>query len=215
MIITVASTKGGVGKSTIAVNIAVAMAASGHTVIVDTDRQGSAGKWSRERTALPAVPVMSVHEGVEKTVRKLNEQYDHVIVDSGGYDSLAMREALVVADVALIPTKATQSDAWELGDSMALKVLEAKKANHALRPIVVVNASPTHYRDTDAQEIIAAIKRGGVFSVAGHAIADRKSWRTTLGTGTAVTELHDAKAKVEIGQLLWEIGHEPCKSAAA
>jgi chromosome partitioning protein len=205
MRILIASSKGGVGKSTLAVNLAASLSKRGAVIIVDADPQGSAGKWAGQAEGSPLVPVVaSGPRTTESAIESLHERYDFVVVDSGGFDSCAMREAAAVADVMLVPTRATQSDVWELGDSMANIIAKAQPVNPALRVATVVNCAPTHYRNSDSDDVARALK-GSPFEVLPVAIKDRKSWRHSLGSGASVAQTPDRKAQSELEQLTEEV----------
>lgn len=85
MIISVTSLKGGVGKSTVAQNIAVCFANSGYKVcIVDADTNQSAIRWSGLRNeSKPKVPVFGLPDGTSlaANIKPLNEDYEIVLID--------------------------------------------------------------------------------------------------------------------------------------
>jgi len=114
MILLTGGEKGGTGKSTIAVNLAVWLAHQGADVLlIDTDRQRTASHFVDRRSALDGVPVVHCaekHGHVFDTVRDLATRYEHVIVDAGGRDSEELRTALVAAQVVYCPLKASQPD---------------------------------------------------------------------------------------------------------
>ena len=108
------NTKGGVGKTTVAVHLAVMLARA--ALLIDGDPQTSAASWAawrRERAdGLPS-PITTclsgkaiIHEG-----KSLVQGYDHAVVDAGGRDSLGLRSALSLAEYAIIPVGASQLDA--------------------------------------------------------------------------------------------------------
>jgi chromosome partitioning protein len=106
-VITVAQQKGGSGKTTIAVNLAVAFLRQGHTVaLLDTDPQGSLGRWFMARRDLDRVmPEFSTASawGVSYECEKLRRQVDYVIVDTPPKVDADLRPALREADLVLVP----------------------------------------------------------------------------------------------------------------
>ena len=92
MIITIANRKGGVGKTTLATNLAVALSKKGSLVLVDADDQQSALKWSKRRTENPIYT--EYHTGdLKKILLDLQKKYDYIILDIAGRDSEEFRSA--------------------------------------------------------------------------------------------------------------------------
>ncbi|MBA1195260.1 AAA family ATPase [Pseudomonas entomophila] len=114
-------TKGGEGKTTVAVQLAFSLAEQGKDVLlVNGDRQRSANRAVERHTdAGTQPPVTFAHypEGKDLStqVLRLREKFDEVVIDAGGRDSSALRAAMLIADVMIIPvTPATfGSDAIE------------------------------------------------------------------------------------------------------
>src|SRR3712207_5095581 len=108
MILTIGNTKGGVGKTTLAVNLAVARAAAGRDVLlVDGDEQRTALTFTElraERLGCPGYTAVALEGPAIRTqVRQLAPKYDDVIIDVGGRNTGSLRAALTVADLVLIP----------------------------------------------------------------------------------------------------------------
>src|ERR1700752_1144519 len=111
MIVTVGNVKGGVGKTTLALNIAIAAArAGGEVLLVDGDEQGTAQAFTELRAealrAGPGYTAVALHGAAIRTqVRQIASKYSHIVIDVGGRDTVSLRAALTVADVLLIPTR--------------------------------------------------------------------------------------------------------------
>ena len=110
-VITIASTKGGVGKSTLAVNLSAQFAKQGHDVaLLDADPQGSAFKWNTVRqavidegTKLSPIFVASVQgQTLLDLSKEKSDQGYYVFIDSAGVDNQSTRSALVRSDYVLM-----------------------------------------------------------------------------------------------------------------
>src|SRR4051794_33755053 len=135
MIIVLAQTKGGVGKSTLAVNLAIARSiGGGDTLLVDADEQATATDFTALRTerlrnpgytaiSLTAISLTGV--AVRTHVLRLAPKYQDIIIDAGGRDTTSLRAALTVADIALIPFQPRSFDLWTLDKILSL-LTEAK-----------------------------------------------------------------------------------------
>lgn len=94
MIILIGSNKGGSGKTTIACNLAIALAKHKNDVcLVDADRQGSSARWHQEREAADIAPLITLvqkYDNLTKTLQSLNDKFDVVLVDVAGRNSREM-----------------------------------------------------------------------------------------------------------------------------
>ena len=118
-VITVGSTKGGVGKSTIAVNLAVEAAIKGNRVLlIDTDPQGSSLDFRRERTQGDIKAVGMVSDKIHKDIQDFEGSFDIIIIDAGGRDNAIFRSAVAACDLYVLPIPPSQFDVWAAEDAI-------------------------------------------------------------------------------------------------
>lgn len=209
MIITVGNTKGGVGKTTLAVQIALARAIDGRDVwLIDGDRQGTATAAIAARAEagrLPGIACAQYPDGptLRGQVQQQREKWQDIIIDAGGRDSTALRAALILSDVLLVPFAPRSYDVWAL-DDMASLIDEARSVRDGLRCFAVMNQADPGEKSTDNIEAAAAVADFPQFEYLPTPIRRRKAFSNAGGAGLAVSEMsaRDAKAKAEIKNLL-------------
>nr|WP_288144727.1 AAA family ATPase [Escherichia coli] len=114
MITVVGGNKGGSGKTTIASNLAIALANKGREVcLLNGDLQRTAAKHHAEREAaglLPAITLVEKFDNLTQTLQALNEKFDDVIVDVAGRNSKEFITSGVVAHQIIAPLQCSQPD---------------------------------------------------------------------------------------------------------
>ena len=204
MILTVCNYKGGVGKSTIALNIALIRAIQGAKVwAIDGDRQATLSIALSMREGHPLARLDKITEGKDllKQVKAKAGDYDLTVIDAGGRDSTSLRAALLCSDIALIPFAPRSADVWALTDT-ALLVKEAREHNPKLRALAFLNGADNAGTDNAAAAAAAAGVEGLEFLDC--PIKRRKSVANASGEGLAITEAKpkDKKAEAELLALL-------------
>jgi len=127
-IISITNQKGGVGKSTIAFNLGVALANNKHTVfIVDADPQGTVSMWAKARTRHAPNKINPYLTFTEKPwtseeILKLSKKqdYDFVIIDCGPANNKITKATLVVSDLTIIPISPSPLDINSARSTIAL-----------------------------------------------------------------------------------------------
>jgi chromosome partitioning protein len=208
MILTVGNTKGGVGKTTLALQIALARAIAGRDVLlVDADRQGSAQTAVSMRAdggRSPTLACVLYSEGkvLRAQVERQSSKYDDVIIDAGGRDSAALRAALLVADTLLVPFASRSVDVWALADMAAL-VADAREARDGLAALAVLSLADPGMTPDNADAAAALAEYPGLILVDA-TVRRRKAFANATGLGLAVTEMNprDPKACDEVAVLV-------------
>ncbi|GLX91807.1 chromosome partitioning protein ParA [Pseudomonas fragi] len=212
MIITIGNTKGGVGKTTLAVNLAIARALSGRDVwLIDGDRQGTAQTAISIRAEAghqPGISCATYPDGptLRAQVQQQAGKFDDIIIDAGGRDSTALRAALVLSDVLLIPFQPRSYDVWALNDIAAL-VDEARSVRDGLRAVAVLNCADSGESSTDNADAASAVADVPQFEYLATPIRRRKAFANAAGAGLSVLELKpaDKKAIYELNALIREL----------
>ena len=208
MIITVGNTKGGVGKTTLAVQLAIMRALAGREVwLIDGDRQGTAVAAIAARSEAARTPGLACAQYVEGSalrgqVQKQRDKWQDIIIDAGGRDSTALRAALILSDVLLVPFAPRSYDVWAL-DDMAALVDEARSHRDGLRAFAVLNQADPGEKSSDNADAAAAVVDVPQFEYLPTPIRRRKAYSNAGGAGLAVTELvpRDPKAIAEMEAL--------------
>ena len=111
MIVSLYSTKGGCGKSTLAVCLAAYWSQTKKTALLDADPQASLSVCRQELVNVPVFQDTS--KGIGKTIARLAAEYERVVVDTAGYRRRKNMEALAHSDFVLIPCKPSPFDLKE------------------------------------------------------------------------------------------------------
>lgn len=132
--------KGGVGKTTLAVHIADALARKKKRVLlVDADPQGSALDWAASRASDPLFPVAGLPKAsIHKELPSLAEGYDIVIIDGPPRVYDVARSAIMASDLVLIPVQPSPYDVWAAKEIVDL-IHEATVYKPDLKAAFVIN----------------------------------------------------------------------------
>jgi chromosome partitioning protein len=191
MILAVGNIKGGVGKTMLAVNIAVALTQQGGDVLlIDGDEQASAATFARIRAEQPnlksSFTTIQLHgAAIRQQMLHLTRKYDRIIIDVGGRDTGSLRAALTVADVVLIPFQPRSVDLWTAAQMSAL-VVEGRHVNEKLRACAILNlADPQGSDNVAAGEALTMIVGIEALPLV---IVRRKAFPNAFSSGFSVLE---------------------------
>jgi chromosome partitioning protein len=211
-IIAVANTKGGVGKSTLAVNLAVEAASAGKSVLlVDADPQGSAVQFLTVRDeGRPAVRGVQITKPVlHREVPEIAKAFDLAIIDVGGRDAPVFRSALVAADTILVPMVPSAFDTWASEDVFRV-VDELSSAREDLKTYIVLNQLTRTLAAREAREALGEYLASHNVQLIETQIHARTAWPRSIGEGLSVTEWEpNGPAADELRSLARDLGITP------
>lgn len=206
MVLSTINLKGGVGKTTIAVNLAVAFANRGKKVcIIDTDsEQLSSVKWSGQRDdAMVRVAVSAV--SAEKLVREASEyakMYDLVILDGAPQLGKLANSTLIASDVVIVPITASALDFWAM-ENFLERFQEAKNLKESLQAFILLNRYSS--ARNVSKEILDVLNEFPEIGKLQSTIGDRVAYNEIITQGVGVVEYKDLKAKREMEALASEL----------
>ena len=203
MIIAVLNQKGGVGKTTVATNIASAMALAGrHVLLVDADPQGSALSWSAVRKAEPRLAVVGMPKPtLHRELPSIARHYDAVVIDGAPRVNELARAAIMASDLILIPVQPSPYDVWAARDVVRL-IEEARAIKDTLRAVFVINRRVA--RTAIGRDVGAALAGFGL-PVAEATLGHRIAYAESAAVGLAVMEAApNSEAAKEVARLVLE-----------
>lgn len=206
MIYTIANTKGGVGKTTIAVHFAYLSSLEKDTLLIDGDNQNSSAIWAawRRDNGFKPAPVTARLYGpaIKDEGLELSKKYKNTFIDTGGRDTQSLRCSLLITDVLIIPIGASNFDAAGLNDILDLIQL-VRPFNEKLIALVLMTRVDKQTKDT--VEMLSYLKENDI-KVLKTMICERVEYRRATGNGSTVLETNkDKKAIIEIKQAYSEV----------
>jgi chromosome partitioning protein len=205
MILVCGGIKGGVGKTTLATNIAILLSANDRDVLlIDADEQETASDFTMVRNETLAnqggagYTAVKLHGAAVRTdALRLADKYHDVVIDVGGRDTAGQRAALSIADVYAIPFLPASFDVWSL-EKVSQLIQEAISFNDKLKAVCFLNRADSRGPDNAEAAAIARELKG--ISYLDTPLGNRKAFRSAAAQGLAVSELkpQDPKAVAEM-----------------
>lgn len=192
-VIVLASSKGGVGKSTIALTLAQVFAQSGaDTTLIDADPNSPMTAW-QNKTQKPVKHLTLVanvtEESMVDAIDEATSQSAFVVVDLEGTANLSMSYALGRADLALIPIQGSQLDANEAGKVLKLIERQERHLQRQINRSVIISRAPFIVPRT-AKHIRSLISDLGV-NILPAQLHERDAFRAVFSFGGTIYELTD------------------------
>ena len=184
MVITVAQQKGGAGKTTLAANLATALASSKRVAVLDIDPQQSLSRWHAIRAARTPPPANLGFSNLAgwrlaAELDRLKREHDVVLVDSPPQIDADARRAVRGADLVLVPVQPSPPDLWAAEGTLKLAAEEKRPA------CLILNRLPAtgKLRET----MLATLKTHGT-TLLPASLGNRTAYAQAFAEGLGVTE---------------------------
>lgn len=189
--ITLATPKGGAGKTTAAILLTCEIAKAGKSVvIIDADPRRHAARWGKRSGAMDKISIVENRdsETIMDTIEKAQKKADFVIVDPEGTASMTAAYAITRSDLVLIPTKASMPDI-ESAHSVARLIQTNNKAFNTDTPYrFVFTMIPAAIRSRNYKHIRRQLEAKGQ-PILGADLIEREAFRSVLMLGGSLYDL--------------------------
>ena len=199
LVVSVVNSKGGSGKTTLAVNLARAIQLDGNrVVIIDTDPQGTASDWSSRQPEDYDLPVVHVSNArlLDTDLDRLTSDYDVCVIDGSAKLEKGTGTCVRVADAVLIPVQPTPADVWGVADVASIVKRTGTKA------ACVVSRAIT---GTNLADEVADGLAGYDLAVFEHRTHQRVAYAEAMFDGKTVLDVRARKAQEEIQGIATEL----------
>lgn len=211
MIVVIAHIKGGTGKTTTAVQLALQRQIDypeRRIWLVDADEQQSALDTATIRSQLSIEPPLACSsfpsgEALAAQMGAQAKNWDDMIIDCGGRDSDALRIALMVCDKLVVPVLPRAYDVWSLSRLEAV-IENAQNLGAKFETLAFLNRMDKTAESREAAAILDGMKH---FRLLNTSLSDRVAYAKAVGNGRSVFEMkpRDKKACEELENLSSEI----------
>lgn len=138
-IISLVNQKGGVGKTTLSINIASYFAKKGHdTLIIDADPQGSVSQWQNIVNNKTIDVIHHPEATLHKHAGKLTKRYRYTIIDAPPALGDISQSAMLASNIVIVPVSPSALDLWS-GNETVEMVKAARKYNKKLKAWLLVS----------------------------------------------------------------------------
>ena len=202
-IIAVLNQKGGVGKTTIATNIAVALQQAGSKVLlIDSDPQGSSRDWN-EANGGELLPVVGLdRETLATDLKAIQSGYDFVVIDGAPQVAKLAAAAVKIANIVIIPVQPSPYDIWAAADLVDLVKARQELTDGLPFAAFVINRA---IANTKLSGEVSEALEGYGFPILKNYTSQRVIYPTTASIGQTVFSQPGNPAIAEIEAIAEEI----------
>lgn len=202
-VITLVNQKGGCGKSTAVINIALGLALAGRRVVIlDTDPQRSSFDTIKVRNDT-LIHVIATYTNLYQILEKCKSLYEYVVIDTPPHIEAVVSTAILCSDLAIIPVQDSPLDIRSTKTTVDL-IHKAKKLNPELMAFFLL--SRIQPRTVLAKELSEVLQQRYNFNILKSYISNRVAYKHSLIYGKSASELSNKDpATKEIAALINEI----------
>lgn len=200
-VIAVSQQKGGAGKTTVAIHLAIAFAQKGYKVaVIDADPQASLSTWYKTRMQHKSDDMVDIYSGIlsnwwglKTEIERLRQEYEIVVIDTPPHTKNESEIAVKEADLVIVPMQPSPTDLWATASTLELAVRENPDTYLLLNRVV--------HNSRLAKQIIDELPKSRIQSI----IGSRVGFANALAYGKAVTETEPGS---DAAEEIWELHKE-------
>ncbi|MFP6003841.1 AAA family ATPase [Helicobacter pylori] len=199
MTICIANEKGGSGKSTLCLNLAVQLLKDNKEVVVlDTDSQKSMETFTeiRSNNEYKTFSLFNRSSGFSDTLKQMVSKYENILIDTKGEYSKETQKAMLLSDIVLVPTTPSQLDTEVLAN-MLERIEQLQELNENLRALIIINRMPIIPTLKERKALIDFIKENNPsdkITLLESSLSERIVYKRSVSEGLGVIEYSDKKA---------------------